>query len=161
MNQNYSNIRIRRFFRFAILTCFAMFLMGARQSLAVTCDKKDEAKILRAIFTTRLENREPVDRVLIVDNKVREIFFFTDLSQLQGHTITHRWEYEGRVVQTRSYQIKGQRWRVASQKELDPGMIGRWSVVVTDENDCPLKAVVFQLVPHSATQNQTAILPLE
>ncbi len=161
MNQYYSNFNGRRLSYLTVLTCCILFLVTAKQSFAAACDKKDESKILRAVFTTRLDNREPVDRVLILDNKVREVFFFTDLSQLQGHTITHRWEYEGRVVQTRSYQIKGQRWRAASQKELDPGMVGRWSVVVTDENDCPLKAVVFQLVPYSATQNQTAILPLE
>lgn len=143
------------------LSYLAVFAVHFSQGLAETCDKSEESKVLRAMFTTRLENREPVDRVLILDNKVREVYFFTDLSQLQGHIITHRWEYEGRVVQTKSYQIKGQRWRAASQKELDPGMIGRWSVVVTDENNCPLKAVVFQLVPYSATQNQTAILPPE
>lgn len=143
------------------LFCFVWYISSGSVVIAGPCDAKEQGKILRALFTTRMENREPVDRVLILDNKVREIYFFTDLSQWQGHTITHRWEYEGRVVQTKSYQIKGQRWRVASQKELDPGMIGRWSVVVTDENDCPLKAVVFQFVSHSDTQNQTAILPLE
>ena len=159
MNDSYFDIHWMT--RIVFVTSFAMSLLWGQQVSAGTCDKSDEGKILRAMFTTRLENREPVDRVLILENTVREISFFTDLSQLQGHTITHRWEYEGRVVQTRSYQIKGQRWRVASQKELDPAMIGRWSVVVTDENDCPLKAVVFQVVPHSATQNQTVILPPE
>ncbi len=157
----YSSLEKCYKFRWVTLSCLAVFIAHFNHALAAACEHIEESKVLRAMFTTRLENREPVDRVLILDNKVREVYFFTDLSQLQGHTITHRWEYEGRVVQTRSYQIKGQRWRAASQKELDPGMIGRWSVVVTDENDCPLKAVVFQLVPYSATQNQTAILPPE
>lgn len=123
-----------------------------------TCEQQ-QGKVLRAMFTTRLENREPADRVLILANETTELFFFSELNQLQGHTITHRWEYEGKVVYQRSYEVKGPRWRITSRKDLDPTMVGRWTAVIVDEKECPLKAVVFQYVQHSDTNNPAAVLP--
>ncbi|MBI3561081.1 MAG: DUF2914 domain-containing protein [Gammaproteobacteria bacterium] len=154
------NIQTKSWFGSVLgLALIAITTGSVRRVQANPCDPSAEGNVGRAMFTTHIENREPADQVLILDNSYREVFFFTDLNQFQGHTITHRWEFEGRVVQSRSYPIKSSRWRAVSQKDLDPAMVGRWSVLVMDENECPLKAVVFQYVQHSANQKQTAILP--
>jgi hypothetical protein len=146
----------------ALKTCCTLLLtLSAHFALAAdpaSCEQQ-KGKVLRAMFTTKLENREPSDRVLILGNDVTELFFYSDLSQLDGHTITHRWEYEGKVVYQRSYEVKGSRWRITSRKDLDPSMVGRWTVVIVDEKECPLKAVVFQYMQHSETNNPAAILP--
>ncbi len=146
----------------AIKMCFTLLLtLSALITHAVEqgpCEQQQD-KVLRAMFTTKLDDREPSDRVLILGNAATELFFFSELNQLQGHTITHRWEYEGKVVYQRSYEVKGPRWRITSRKDLDPTMVGRWTVVIVDEKECPLKAVVFQYVQHSDTNNPTAILP--
>jgi hypothetical protein len=116
--------------------------------------------VARAMFTTRIENREPVDKVLILENNHRVVYFFTDLRNLQGHAITHRWEYNGKVVMQKIFKpAKGPRWRLFSKKELDPAMTGDWTVVVTDEKDCPLKAVVFKYKKHQPNGEGSAILP--
>jgi len=117
--------------------------------------------ISRAMFTTEVIDREPVDRVLILENDKKTVHFFTDLRHFQGQTINHRWEYEGQVVLTKSFEVKGPRWRVYSTLALETGQTGRWTVVITDKDDCPLKAVVFRYVPKTDDGSTTAIIDLK
>lgn len=117
-------------------------------------------KVARGIFTTQIVNREPVDHVLILENNTRELYFFTDLRQFEGHTITHRWEFGGAVVVEKTFEVKGPRWRVYSRAELPPDYIGRWTVVVLDEKGCAHKAVVFEYVQRSMDGPGPAILSL-
>ena len=116
--------------------------------------------IARAMFTTEIDNREPVDRVLILENNRTELYFFSDLRHFQGKTIHHRWEYEGRIVNEKSFEVKGPRWRVYSKHQIDRNMLGRWTVVMTDEKGCPLKAVIFQYV-QAGEANGSAIIKLQ
>jgi len=107
---------------------------------------KPKGNVARAVVTTAMENREPVNRVLILENTTPKIFFFSDLRHMEGEKITHRWEYEGKVVMRKTFEINGPRWRVFSTKEMEPDKLGNWTVVITDQHECPLKAVIFQYV---------------
>lgn len=118
-------------------------------------------KVARAIVTTAVENREPIDRVLIMENKVAQLYFFSDLRHMQGQQITHRWEHEGKVVMRKNFEIKGPRWRIFSSMNLSPNMTGQWTVMITDKNDCPLKAVVFQYVEQDPAGQGSAIIDLK
>lgn len=122
--------------------------------------KPSTGNVARAMFTTSIDNREPTNRVLILENKTNELYFFTDLRHLQGQTITHRWEYEGRVVNTKTFNVKGPRWRVYSKHSMDRKMLGRWTAVVIDESGCPLKAVIFQYVQTGEDGRGSAIIEL-
>lgn len=97
----------------------------------------------RALFSTAIENREPVDQLAVLPNTAHEIYFFTDLRQLQGRKVTHRWEYDGQVMSEVTFQIGGPRWRVFSRKSLDPAQIGKWTVIVVDESGWPLRAAIL------------------
>jgi hypothetical protein len=119
--------------------------------------KPPTGNIARAMFTTAIDNREPVNRVLILENNFSELYFFTDLRHFQGKTIKHRWEYEGRTVDEKTFEVKGPRWRVYSLHKMDRNMLGRWTVVVTDEKDCPLKAVIFQYVQAGSSSGAAII----
>jgi len=136
---------MRHFSRF---TGLLFLLLGFGSTMFAANDKCSElkGKVARAIVTTAIENREPIDRVLILENNSPKIFFFSDLRHMQGETITHRWEYEGKVVMRKTFEVKGPRWRVFSLKEMEPEMLGHWTVVITDKDDCPIKAVIFQYV---------------
>ena len=48
------------------------------------------ANVSRAMFTTSIDNREPVDQVLLYSNTNNTIYFFTDLRHLEGEKIIHR-----------------------------------------------------------------------
>ena len=95
-----------------------------------------EARVALAQFTTAIENREPIDHVTFVANDVEKVFFYTDLRDLEGQTISHRWLYNGTVMAHVPFEVRGPRWRVWSSKKLIPDLIGDWTVeIVTAEGE--------------------------
>jgi hypothetical protein len=103
-----------------------------------------DAYVARAVFTTQVVNREPVDQVVSLDENATRVLFFTDLRNLQGRTVTHRWEFEGQVLSEVEIEVGGPRWRAYSVKKLNPGEEGKWTVFVLDESGWPLHASIFQ-----------------
>jgi len=101
-------------------------------------------QVARAQFTSAIRNREPVDQLVVASPLIREVYFFTDLRHLEGRTVTHRWEYEGRVVSQVPFKVGGPRWRVNSKKEINPDQVGEWSVTVIDESGWPLYTEMFR-----------------
>ncbi len=106
-----------------------------------------EWRVARAQFTTAVENREPVDQIVVLSPPADEIFFFTDLRHLQGRTVTHRWEYQGQVVSQVPFEVNGPRWRVFSKASIEAGQTGEWSVTVIDESGWPLYTELFRYEP--------------
>ncbi|MES9941319.1 MAG: DUF2914 domain-containing protein [Candidatus Thiodiazotropha sp. 6PLUC2] len=103
-----------------------------------------DAYVARALFTTEIVNREPVNQVVSLDEDATRILFFTDLRNLQGRIVTHRWEFEGEVISEVDIEVGGPRWRAYSVKSLNPGEEGKWTVFVIDESGWPLHASIFQ-----------------
>lgn len=101
-------------------------------------------KVARAQFTTAIKDREPVDEVVLTGPPVMELYFFTDLRHLEGRTVTHRWEYEGKLISLKPFMVEGPRWRVFSKKEILPEQVGEWSVTVLDESGWPLHTELFR-----------------
>ena len=132
--------RVRNHWVLALCMIMPLHLGAEEMSLA-------EGSVARAAFTTRIENREPVDRVLVLNPPATEIYFFTDLRNLEGHTVTHRWEYQGRAVSNVPFVIGGNRWRVFSKKVFPPDSFGEWSVTVLDDNGWPLYVELFRYEP--------------
>jgi hypothetical protein len=103
--------------------------------------------VARAQFTTRIEGREPADRVEAVfpsnGQALRTLFYFTEITGLSGETVTHRWEHEGQVMAEVSFDIGSDRWRVYSSKDLTEAMTGEWRVVVTDSQGQVIKTESF------------------
>ena len=130
----------------ALLTGCVLSTVNAEELVSPVPD----AKVARAVFTSGIENREPVDELANVSADLSEVYFFTDLRGLEGRTVTHRWELEGETVAEVSFQIGGPRWRVYSKKSLGPGLKGDWTVVVVDESGWPVDAAMFRYSPVSA-----------
>lgn len=91
--------------------------------------------VARSIFTTLIDNREPVDKVKEVPNQTSDVFYFTELRDMSGQTAKHRWEYKGKVVAEVDFKIRGNRWRVWSKKSFQPGWSGDWKVSVVNGAD--------------------------
>ena len=134
-----------KFFRLIICSLLVPGLVSASFADNRDCSEL-KGKVARALVTTEVEDREPVDRVLILENDSPKIYFFSDLRHMQGERITHHWEHEGKVVLEKSFDVKGPRWRVYSLKDMEPHMVGQWTVIITNKDGCPLKAVVFRYV---------------
>lgn len=88
--------------------------------------------VARAAFTTGIAEREPVDNLLTADTGTDRVYFFTELLDLDGQSITHRWQYQGTVMAEVSFDVRGPRWRVYSSKKLVPEWTGNWYVDVVD-----------------------------
>ncbi|UCE90535.1 MAG: DUF2914 domain-containing protein [Pseudomonadota bacterium] len=131
----------------------------ASQATAERTAASSKGYVARAQFTTEIIDREPADQILTLGSDVDTVYFFTDLRHLDGHAVTHRWEYRGEVVSSVDFEVKGPRWRVYSKKTLAPTLLGKWTVVVTDERGWPLKVVIFEYVDAGEVKGAPAILP--
>jgi hypothetical protein len=89
--------------------------------------------VARSMFTTDILEREPLDSVTTLENDHGLIFFFTDLRNLAGRTVIHRWRWNGTVIADVPIEVGGPRWRVYSSKNLHPSWLGAWTVAVVDQ----------------------------
>ena len=115
--------------------------------------------VARAQFTSAVQNHEPVDKVSTLTNDQTHIVFFTELKDLANQKVTHRWEYNGKVMSEISFDVGGDRWRVFSSKTLDPSWTGEWKVSVLDGNGSTLSANTFTY--EAATAKPAASVPAQ
>jgi hypothetical protein len=127
-------------------------LTGGLQAEELTESPIPEAYVARAIFTSDVVNREPVDQVVSVGPERNQIYFFTDLRHLTGRTVKHRWEFEGQFMGEIEFKVGGPRWRVYSKKSLNPGVSGKWTVLVLDQSGWPLHASIFMQETEAAAE---------
>lgn len=72
----------------------------------------------RVAFTTNIQNKEPVSNLSEVDHSVQQLIFFTELRNLTGQRIRHRWIYKDQIVFEKSFNVGAARWRVWTQKTI-------------------------------------------
>ena len=142
-------MKSRHLLQFPVFLGLAALLLWSVGVIAEDDDSPlGDGEVSRALFTTGIADREPVDHLLVVDSAIDEVYFFTELKFLSGRTIVHRWEYEGQVVAEVPFKVGGPRWRVFSKKALAPHLAGEWTVVVMDqESGWPLLAELFKYEP--------------
>jgi hypothetical protein len=83
----------------------------------------------RGIFTTRVANKEPVDDLTELPADTQRIYFFTELHDLNGQTVRHRWERNGIDQGESTFEVRGWHWRVWSLKTIG-AREGTWKVTV-------------------------------
>ncbi len=97
-----------------------------------------DPRVSRAQFTHGVLKREPVDRLTrfslsSLDTDSVKLYFFSELRNLKGQTVVHRWLYEDDEVAKVKFRVGGNRWRVYSSKNISANKEGTWSVVINDE----------------------------
>ena len=91
-------------------------------------------EVSRAVFTTGIDNREPVSTVDNLDSSdLRSVSFFTELVDMGGQTVTHQWTHQDRVMFEKTFEVRANRWRVWTSKTLIPAWSGTWTVNVLDD----------------------------
>lgn len=109
-----------------------------------------DKRVARSHLTSNMRGREPTDRlgssVTLAGRKGRTVFYFTELRDLAGHTVLHRWERNGKVVATLPFKVEGQRWRIYSSNTLTSNEKGNWRVVVADTQGTVLASQNFVVV---------------
>jgi len=133
---------------------------AATETNSDTAAKQATGRVARAIFTTGIVDREPVDNLASIPNTVHQVYFFSDLRELAGQIITHRWEYQGQVKAEVKFKVgNGARWRVYSSKNLLPEWTGKWTVTVADENGQAVQVSSFDYTAAAATTEEMANTP--
>lgn len=112
----------------------------------VVAEPAPEGRVARSAFTHGVLDREPQDEVAALENDTTEIAYFTELRGLDGHQVTHRWEFNGESMAEVAFEVRGERWRVHSTKKLDPSWLGTWSVTVVDAAGNELARETFDYV---------------
>ena len=117
-----------------------MFLLLVKNSLA----EWPHENISQAVFAKSVENRTPIEIVTEVDDSLGKIYFFTNIRNLIGDKITHRWLYKDKVKAQISFDVKGKRWRVWSSKNLWHTWTGQWKVEVVNQQNELLLTKIFE-----------------
>ncbi len=124
-------------FRFAtLLLSTALVATGAPAS---EVESGETDVVARSAVTTAVVDREPTNRVDALGTDHDQVFYFTEIRDQTGRTLTHRWTFQDQVVAEVPFAIGGPRWRVHSSKKLLPDWTGPWTVSVVDETGAILK----------------------
>ncbi len=108
-----------------------------------------DSRVLRAQLSAGIKGKEPTARlqppIRVSGHTDRTIYYFSEVKNLDGQTLFHHWERDGRVLATIPFKIRGQRWRVYSRKTITPQMTGRWRVVLADSSGKELANSAFHV----------------
>jgi hypothetical protein len=91
-----------------------------------------DSPVSRAVFTTAIENTEPVDSISELRSDTEQVFLFTEFRGMTGDAVVHTWEHKGSVVARVSFHVEQPNARLWSGRLLTPDMQGSWRVVVTN-----------------------------
>ena len=103
-------------------------------SINVLASDWPHENISNAEFAMEIKDRTPLNIIEELDNSFGKIYFFTNIRNLKGQSIRHRWIYKNKVMAEVEFDINGPRWRVWSSKNLWPTWLGEWSVEVLNAN---------------------------
>ena len=101
--------------------------------------------VLRALLTSGIENREPMDEIVSIDKNRDRIYFFTEFTDLKGKSIKHSWEFNGKSMGEVNFIVGSNKWRCYSSKNLLPEWTGIWTVSVVDEKNNVLAETYFEV----------------
>jgi hypothetical protein len=85
-----------------------------------------EPVVSRAIFSTSLNEREPVNDLVTVPHGEKAIFFFTEILNADTTSVTHLWTYNDIEIARIKLNIGSDKWRTWSSKQiwhLTPGEV--------------------------------------
>jgi hypothetical protein len=87
---------------------------------------------------------DPINSPIVVGpGQQKRVALYTELRDLAGQTVSHRWERDGQTMAVIAFKVGGDRWRVHSSKMLTPASKGSWRVVVADSQGAILAGRSF------------------
>jgi len=88
--------------------------------------------VARAVFTTAIQQAEPVDSIRELHGDAEQVFLFTELRDMTGEVVVHTWEHKGSVVARMRFHVEQPNAHLWSARVLTPDMQGSWRVVITN-----------------------------
>lgn len=119
----------------------------------------NQGTVARSAVTDAIENREPVGKLADVTTVTEKLYYFTELRDMEGETVTHRWEFNGQTMAEVAFPVRGQRWRIYSSKNLSPDWTGEWRVSVVDVAGKTLHTDTFMYTQAPAASAASGEMP--
>jgi Protein of unknown function (DUF2914) len=110
--------------------------------------------VSRSAFTEAVVNREPRGRIAELTNDKQFIYYFTELKGMTGQIVTHRWLFNGQMMNEFKFNVGSPRWRVWSNRTLQADNLGRWEVQVVNELGQIIHRERFNYIQASAAQHR-------
>ena len=127
--------RLKLCLKLCLILVMALFLCGTATA----------GEVSRAQFTTSIDDREPVSMIDSLDSSAgNSISFFTEVSDMAGHTVTHQWTHQDKIMFEKTFEVKAERWRIWTSKTLIPDWTGTWTVNVLDNERVLLASKTFE-----------------
>ena len=109
--------------------------------------------LAQAQFTTRINNRQPVDNLRKINTKFKKVYFFTDVRECKNCKIEHQWWYKGNKVSSVDAVAKYPRYRWWTNKSLTDDYLGDWTVkVLLDGKEVYTKTITYYAPSHIQMQ---------
>ena len=89
--------------------------------------------VANATFTSDIDDGAPVDFRQGFDTNTPVVYYYTEILDLHGQTVIHRWKLEGKVMQEVPIAVKRSRQAVWSKSVMQPDWTGNWTVEVVNE----------------------------
>lgn len=124
---------------------FLIFVVSLASSAVLA--QSSSGSVARAVFSSNIQDREPIDSIDQFNADSGQIFFFTELKDLEGQTVKHRWLFNGEQMAEVNFNVAGARWRVWSSKQLMPNWQGEWKVEIVDGSGSVLSTNSFNYKP--------------
>ena len=109
-----------------------------------------DKRIARALLTTGVNNKEPLDvivsPVVVNKNKASGVFYFTEIVDMKGVDLYHRWLWNDQVQYNRKINILGDRWRAATSKTIPYTKTGNWNVRLVNNEGVILNEIKFKVI---------------
>lgn len=94
----------------------------------------DGGEVSNATFTSGMSDGAPVDYRQEFFRDTPVVYFYSELLDLQGQTVTHRWSLEGRMMQEVPIAVTSGRQSAWSKSVMQPEWTGNWAVDVVDQS---------------------------
>lgn len=117
--------------------------------------------VTRSQLTRDIKDLEPVDTVTVLTSDQNRIVYFTEIHDMAGETVMHRWEYNGKIILEIPIKVGTSRWRAYSTKTLLPSWIGDWKVSVVDAAGGTLSVNTFTYLKKPEAPTSVATTPVE
>ncbi len=89
-------------------------------------------RVTRQQLTGAINSREPVGQLAATLSAPTVVYFFNELTEMQGEQVRHRWYRNDQLIKERVIKVGAVRWRTWSRHEIDSRSAGAWRVELLD-----------------------------
>ncbi len=130
--------------RVLAITLFAM--LHAAPATAQNASR-NAGSVSSGTFTSNVVNGVPDDYRQAFDTSTRNIYYVSEVLDLQGQKVIHRWKLEGKVMQEVPISVERARQSVWSKSVMQPDWTGDWTVEVVNGRGKVIKIDNFAYNP--------------